>query len=103
MLCISDDQLVYDKSQDIYKLTVRDAAALNSLLIPGDIVSIQGQYYVLSLSPRAHGLFEHVTEQVFTVTPCLIANFNSVYAGASMKLERQMRGPGGEMSPCLKS
>lgn len=102
VLCISDDQLVYDKSQDIYKLTVRDAAALNSLLIPGDIVSIQGQYYVLSLSPRAHGLFEHVTEQVFTVTPCLIANFNSVYAGASMKLERQMRGSRWRNEPLFK-
>lgn len=102
VLCVSDDQLVYDKVQNLYKLTVRDAATLNSILIPGDIVNIQGQYYVLSLSVRTHGLFERTMEQEFTVTPCLIANFNSVHAGASMKLERQMRGSRWKNEPLFK-
>lgn len=102
VLCIPDDHLTSDKSRNVYTLTARDTETLNSLFIPGDIVKIFGQYYVLSLSGHAHELMEPAPEQQFMVRPCTIANYNSVHASASLRLERQMQGSRWKDEPLLK-
>lgn len=103
VLSIPDDLLVFNREQGTYKLTINDSTVLNSMLVPGDVVKLFGEYYVLSLSSRMHGLTEPIVEHSFVVKPSVIANSNSVYADASVRLERQIQLSRWKEEPLLKA
>lgn len=103
VLSIPDNLLTFDRKKGVYKLTINDETTLNSILIPGDVVKIFGDYYVLSLSSRMHGLEVPVVEPSFTVKPSMIVNINRIYAEASTKLERQLQLSKWKEEPLFKT